>query len=149
MRARSHTLIVCDHDHGESSRLSFREKVKNARASFRVEVPSRFICEQDPRTIHQRTSDGDALAFAARQLGRSMRQAMRKPADFEEFRCTITKDAFVCQPREARNPDKPRQHGVFKHREFGQKVIELKDETDIAVSIGILAAGAECTKIMP
>jgi len=77
---------VSDHDDGHAElRLEFAEKRENGFAGGRVEIAGGFIGEKNFGAIDKGASDGDALLFAAGELGGTMAKAMGEANAFESF----------------------------------------------------------------
>ena len=120
-----------------------------AAARADIEVAGRFIGEQHLRLVDERAGNGHALAFAARQLGGAVLEAMPEAAGLEELRRPVAQfGAPAGQPCEARESDERRQQRVLEHGELGKQVVELEHEADIAVSVEVLARGAEGAQIL-
>jgi hypothetical protein len=59
--------------------LQAQEEIKDDLASLGIQVPGRFVGEDDARLGHERTRDGHALLLATAQLAGPVAQAISQP----------------------------------------------------------------------
>ena len=92
-----------------------------------IQVPRRLVADDERRLPDERPRKGDPLAFAARQLGRPMVQAVLQP-DLLQQRPRAVGD------RRIRRIDQRRHQHVLQHRALRQQEMVLEDEADPASS---------------
>ena len=64
--------------------VEFDEQFEDVRAVFRIEVPGRFVGQQNGRGVREGSRDGYALLFAARKLRRVMMPTLAQADLFEQ-----------------------------------------------------------------
>jgi hypothetical protein len=92
-----------------------------------VQISRRLVRQEKLRGTHQRPGNRDPLLLAARNLADFVIQAMTETDPFQN----LAGGSFGLQAIVA--PDEPRHHRILKRREFGQKMVELKDESDVTI----------------
>src|SRR5262249_10701026 len=92
-----------------------------------VQISRRLVRQQKLRGPHQRPGNRDPLLLAAGNLTDFVIQAMTETDPFQN----LAGGSFGLQAIVA--PDELRHHRILKRREFGQKMVELKDESDVTV----------------
>jgi hypothetical protein len=93
-------------------------------AGGRVEIAGGFVGEDDARIVGGGAGDGDALLFAAGELGRTMGAA---PADAEEVEQLV---GALVGLRLALAGDELGNGDILARGELGQEVVELVDVAD-------------------
>ena len=91
----------------------------------RIERTGGLVGKDDIGTVDERASHGYALLFASGELCRPVVGAVRESEEVEEFLCFRLGFAFLSAGYKCGN------HHVFQSREFGQKLMELKDEAEV------------------
>ena len=104
-----------------------REELENRLSRMRIEVPGRFVRQQQLRLVQQRPRNRRALLFAARKFRRPVTHAAGKPDRFQQRDRTLLRFA-ARQPRQI-----ARQHDVFEHGQLRQQMVGLEDEADLPV----------------
>ncbi len=61
-------FVVGDDDEREAFVVELLEQVDDRSGRLRIEIPRRFVAQQQARRSEQRSRDGDALALATREL---------------------------------------------------------------------------------
>ena len=70
MGALRHPLVVRHHDDGRAALLiEVQQNVHYLVAHHRIEIPRRFVGQDDLRVADDGACDGDALPLPARELG--------------------------------------------------------------------------------
>ena len=133
-------LVVGDDDEGLVELLpQVEEKLVEFLLVLAVERTTGFVGKDDGRAVHQRSRYGDALFFAAGKFGRLVRGAVAEVHESEQFLGACF-GFFV-----AFSGDESGNHDVFEGREFGQQLMELEHETDVAVAeVAELLARERC-----
>ena len=103
-----------------------REEIEDDAGIALVEVAGGLVGEDDGRSIGQGAGDGDALLFAARELGAEAVGLVAHPDCGEQ----------LVRPRAHRGLGEPAEfahghHHVLQRRELLHQEMELKDEADI------------------
>ena len=96
-------------------------------SAARIEVAGRLVAEQQPRAADQRARDRDALALAARELGRPMIDAIGEA----DLRRSVARARSSRRP-DPRSRDQRRHQHVLEHRALRQQAVILEDEADLA-----------------
>ena len=122
--------IVRHHDHQPVRRVvgNLGQQLEDRFSGVRVEVPGRFVGEQDGRLHHQRSRDGHALHLAARQLRRSMVDPVAESDAVEEF------DGPRFGPSQRLTVEKSWESYVLPRRHRRHEVEELEHEPDAVPS---------------
>ena len=122
---------VGDDDEGEVLfAVQVDEELGEVRGGGAVEGAGGFVGEEEFGLVDKGADDGDALAFAARELARAVFEAGAEADAIEEFAGAVRGAGaegavFGC---ECGHKD------VFEDGALGQKVVPLKDEADLAVA---------------
>src|SRR5262245_36257185 len=115
--------IVRDHADRRTLAMQLAQQVHDRFTVARVEVPGRFVGEQDRRAPRERAGDCDALLLAARELRRVMVDAVGHADALERGECGLV--ALV--GRHARAV-RERQLDVLQHGEVADQVEGLEYE---------------------
>ncbi len=108
--------------------MTFSHQFENLLARLQVQVPRRLVGEKEDRLSQQRARDRDALLLASRKLVWVMMHPFRQPELIEQICCRVQRHA----PGGSSNPGRHRH--VLDGGELGQQMMELKDESDVAVA---------------
>ena len=95
---------------------------------LRVERTRRLVGEDDVGLVHQGTSHGHTLLLAARELVGAMGGTFLQSEEVQQLLGTF----FGLRMRRAGY--QRGHHDVLECREFGQQLVELEDEADVAVA---------------
>ena len=110
-----------------------QEDVEDGTAGLGVEVSGGLVGEEEGGIVDEGAGDGDALAFAAGELGGTVLEAMGKAEGFEERECF----GFSRAGANEGLPDGGFNHGgeerVFENIEFREQVVKLEDKTDVEI----------------
>ena len=121
--------VVRHEDNRASLGVELLEEYQYFEAGAGVEVPRRFVREDDGRIVDQRPRDRHALHLPARHLVALMQHAVAETDVAERlfgpFPSLCGRVGRVVHQR---------QLDVLQRRSFGQQVIVLEDETDLAVA---------------
>ncbi len=93
-----------------------------------IEVPRRFIGEDNLRTVGQRAGYRDPLLFPSRKLFRPVTHPIFQTDIFEELFRSITSLAFAFACDQGRN------HDIFEGREIVEEIVMLENEADMAIA---------------
>lgn len=104
------------------------ETIEDHLAGPEVEIPRRFVRQQDSGTADQGSGQYYALLLSARQLAGAVRRPCRK-TDFFQPRQRL-RGRLSLSP----TPDQQRHHHIFESRELRQKVVDLPDKTQLPVA---------------
>jgi hypothetical protein len=125
--------------------VKIQQKLRDGSPRRAIQVPRRFVAQEDGRVANERTRHRRALFLSARQLARTMIQAIPQ-ADLIEIlpRATLVvgRIAVALGGRECGGQD------VFKHRALRKQRMVLKDEADVLVAKGCLLAFPEVERIL-
>jgi hypothetical protein len=118
------------HDDGGHAQapVQVEQQLMNTLAGLVIQITGRLVGKQQPRAQDQGAGQGNPLLLPARQLHRTVVQALGKPHSFEHF----PGDLLGLTPGYAL--DQGRHHGVLQRVELGQQVMELEHEPDGAVA---------------
>ena len=83
--AVSDAVIMRHHDDGEPFQMEFVEQFKNVSPGLGIQIARGLVGEQERRTGHKSTGDGDSLLLATGQFARSMRQSITQTDPFEHL----------------------------------------------------------------
>jgi hypothetical protein len=120
-------VIVSNNDNGDAFLLvELLQNAQNILGRARIQVASRFVCEQDRRPVYERTRDGDALLFAARHLRRFVVHAIAQPDESQKFFRALPPFIF----RNLIRGIVERHQNVFQRTRSGQQIKILEDESD-------------------
>src|SRR5262249_25348248 len=92
-----------------------------------VQIPRRLIRQQELGAANQRSCNGDSLLFAARNLTDLVIQAMPDSDALQN----LARRSFRCGSAVA--TDQLGHHSVLERGKFRQKMMELKDKSDVTV----------------
>lgn len=92
-----------------------------------VQIPGRFIGEEDPRTIRERAGERHPLTFPSRQLGRIVGGAVGQPHPVEKVEGAVQGIGGPVSSEQLEG----HQH-VLQRREGRKEMERLEDEPDIA-----------------
>ncbi len=97
-------------------------------AIARIQIARWFVRQYQLRPRDQRPGYSSPLAFATRQLAWFMRQPAAQTNTFQKRLCRLETGGFCLAP------NKQRHRHILQRREFGQQVMKLVDEADIAIT---------------
>ena len=133
--------IVCYEDDGTSFGMELLEKYQYLERGACVQISRRFVGEDDCRVVHQGTGDGDALHLSAGHLVTLVHQAVAQPYGHQ---CLY--GFLVAGGGTERGIVHQGEFHVFNGCRFGQQVVTLKYESDLAVTqrgTGVFPHGAD------
>ena len=141
--ARSQRLVVRHHHKGGAvGTRQVQHVFKHAVGGGAVEVAGGLVGQYAGRARDQRTRNGNALALAARQLGRAVVHAFFQPHAGEHV-CGLPGAFGVRQAANAQ------RHGdVVLRAEFGQQVVKLVDKAKLLVAQRALLRGRELRQVL-
>lgn len=121
--------VVSDDDAGERVLLmkSFEKRNDAVRGAV-IEVAGRLVGKEDFGGSDESTGEGNALLLATGEFAGAV-MAAGAEADFGQF--------FGCLLRGLRGrdaADEKRHHDIFEGGEFGEQVVALPDEADLAIT---------------
>ena len=79
------SLVVSRHQHGGTLIVDVAEQAQELRGEVRIEIPGRFVREDQPGLVGQRSCDGDPLLLTARESVGKSRLAVLQPEPFEDL----------------------------------------------------------------
>jgi hypothetical protein len=132
------------HQH-EGRALLARElehQLEHAVGGGAVQVAGRLVGQHAGRPRHQRARDRHPLALAARELGRAVQQALAQADPIEPMR-GLGGGGLARQA-----PDPERHRHIVLRAELGQQMVELVDETQVAVARLALLRRAQAGQIL-
>ena len=135
--------VVGDEEDGLAAFFVLSEEgVHDGAAGLGVEIAGGFVGEEEGGLVDEGAGDGDALAFAAGELGGAVFEAGFEAEVFEEgdgfgFAGAGADEGFV-----PGGGDHGGEEGVFEDVEFGEEVVELEDEAEGVVAEVGAAPGA-------
>lgn len=144
VQALCKNLAVRDDDHSQAVR--FMEGAKEAVdliGCAAVQVPRRFVGKQKPGRHDESARNGNTLLLSAGEFSGLMGEAVAE-TDFSENR-----SGPVGGLGSGGAGDESGHHDIFKGREFGQKLVELENESDGAIAERIESAAAQSEDIAP
>ena len=123
-------FFVVRHDNERLSQFvaEFKEELVQFGLVVGVERTRRLVGENHIGLIHQRPRHGHALLLATAQFVGLVFRTVLKSHKLEEFECALTEFTMGAAGNHSRN------HDVFERREFGEELVELKDESDVPVA---------------
>ena len=77
--------------------IQFEHDVNHRPACLRVQISRGLVGEKDKGLVNERPRQRDALLFAAGQLSRKMRNALREPDAFKEFQPLLSGSPVAAQ----------------------------------------------------
>ena len=122
--------VVMGHNNGRQSTLAMQvaDHIEYNPTGPMIKVAGWLICKKQLRFAHQSAGDGNALLFSAGDLTNFVVKTLTQADSLQNLRCR----SLCLFASTAANES--RHHGVFKRREFGQKMMKLKDKPDVTVS---------------
>jgi hypothetical protein len=128
IRAPGEGSVVCHNDHGDLEIPSeLRQQVVEHFSICVVQVPRRFISEEDRGVERQRARHSGALLLTARQLRGTVIRTMTEPDARQQFLGAYARHGRFLATNAQRH------HHVLERRELAQQVVELEDEAHGAV----------------
>lgn len=123
-------FLIVRHDNERLSQFvaEFKEELVQFGLVVGVERTRRLVGENHVGLIHQRPRHGHTLLLATAQLVGLVLRTVLKSHKLEEFEGALTEFAMGAAGNHSRN------HDVFERREFGEELVELKDESDVLVA---------------
>ena len=111
-----------DHNHGHAKlAVEFAQEVRHLLPGRLVEIACGFVRKQNTRAQHQGSGYGNALPLASGEVGHLRVGLVLEAHSFQHMGCLFEDLALGNACYDA-------GHGhVFHSREFGQKMVELKD----------------------
>ena len=126
---RRQIRIVRDDDEARAEhRVELEHELEHASARWPVEVTRWLVGKHDTRLSHERTRDGRAMALAAGELGRTVREPLAQADALEQTLRLLGSSSA----RDA--PDQLGHRNVFVRRELRQQVMKLIHESERAVT---------------
>ena len=127
--------VVGDDDEGAAVLTDeVEEEIDDGGATVRVQVAGGFVGEDDAGIIDEGAGDGDALLFAAAELGGEVVEAVGKAHAFEEGDGGIPAFGFS---------DEGGEEDVLESGEFGEEKVGLEDEAHAGIAQGAETVAAE------
>jgi hypothetical protein len=125
----SRLVAVCHHDQ-ILARLASEpvEQFEHLPSGLFIQVAGRFVGQDELRVVHQRAGDGDALLLAAGQAIGECLRAVEQAHGFQKQPGLAMRVLNRCAVQ------LERQHDVLHHRQRGDEVKELEDESDLATA---------------
>ena len=122
--------VVMSHNNGRQSPLAMQVAyhIEYNPTGPMIKVAGRLICKKQLRFADQCAGDGDALLFSARDLTNFVVKTLTQADSLQNLLCR----SLCLFASTATNES--RHHGVLQRREFGQKMMKLKDKPDVTVS---------------
>ena len=125
MGVRVDVGLVGDYDERLALRVQFLEQLHDLHGRLGVQVARRLVGQQHGGVVGERAGDGNALALAAGQLGRQVRQAMLHLH-------ALGKLLRAARPLVWRHPEIEHRHlDVLQHRELRDEVEALEHESEV------------------
>ncbi len=125
----SQMLVVGDDDKGLAILVAeVEEELVELLLVLRVERARWLVSEDDARVVDEGTGNGDALFLATRELVGLVAGTIGEAHEAEQLLCALLGSLLrgAC--------DVGRYHDVLQSREFGQQLVELEDEADVAIA---------------
>src|SRR5919201_678633 len=124
--------VVGRHQHRGAPSVDLEQQLDDLPGGRRVQVSGGLVREEDPRVVHQRPSDSDALLFTARELIRKLGLLSLQANDAEHLfhlRLEVPERALS---------DAQGEGHVLEDAQVGQQLEVLKDHPDLAPQVGQL-----------
>src|SRR5438477_1687436 len=118
--------VVGRHQNGGSSCVDLQQELDDFPGGRRVEVPGRFIGQEDLRIVHERPRDRDSLLLAARKLIGKLVLFSFEADDAEHLF-----DLWLEVPQRAFS-DAQGEGDILEDGEIGEQLEILKDHADLA-----------------
>jgi hypothetical protein len=111
--------------------IDFDQQVGEFAGGLRIQSAGGFVSEDEGRLVDEGAHDGDALAFAARELVGPVGEALAKADAGEEFLSPFQNWTSI---RGGEFGGEGRDHHVFEDGTLRQQIVELEHETDLPVA---------------
>jgi hypothetical protein len=132
-----HGLVVRHHDDGQPIGVKLGKHIENLATCLLVEVAGWLVSEKDAWTVDQCSGDSNPLSLPTRQFPRAMLPSIFEAELAQQFLRPIFRITAVVLAADHRW-----QQSVFVHRQFGEQVVKLEDESDRSVSVPVQATAA-------
>lgn len=117
-----------DKHHGLSA-LEIKEEVSDGIGVATVKIAGGLVAQKEDRLPDEGAGNGDALFFAAGELGGEMGDAMGEPDALEQLTGAFFKGL-------GSGGNEGGQEDVFKDSALGEKTMILEDEADLLIAEG-------------
>src|ERR1700682_2468467 len=127
LRKRRYVGLVRDQHDGAPLLVEIAQQPHDLEARFAVEVPGRFIGEEDCRVGHECPGDGDALLLPAREFVGQVAGAFQQTDRFERGHRPLAPLQVVARVNE-------RHLDVVYRTRARNQVVGLEDEADLSIA---------------
>ena len=125
---RQFDAVRYTNQHHVLGRAEFKQCLTDLVRTLPIQVAGRFVCQHEGRSIDESAADGNALTFAAGELGRSMRESLGQSNMTQKF---LRAGGQVFLNRSMRQG---REQDILQHRALREQMMILKDEADVIVA---------------